>query len=185
MALFTEDSRCVLRELGLAWLFTHAIPPACVFLRLLDVWHSILSRVSTCLASDSSKNKHEPNTDNYGLIINCTRLWKPSAGKRKHLCVANWGVDWSGATPRPLQDHMCSVVFLEVCQNCPVTPVCDTKRAYVDACVTHSADSLQEKTYPSGMCVSLCVCVYLGMCATWLPVCPQAHLSKWVNVCTC
>lgn len=54
---------------------------------------------------------------------------------------------------------MRSPVFLEVCQNCPVTPVCDTESAYVDACVTRSADSLQEKTYPSGMCV--CVRVYI------------------------
>lgn len=110
-----------------------------------------------------------------------------SARKRKHLCVANRGVDGSCATPWPLQDHMRSPVFLEVCQNCPVTPVCDTERAYVDACVTHSADSLQEKTYPSGMYAAVCVrkCIYLGMCATWLPVCPHAHLSKWVNVCTC
>lgn len=159
--------------------------PACVFRRLIDVSCSILSRVSTCLASDSSENKHEPNTDNYGMIINCTRLWMFSAGKRKHLCVANWGVDGFGATPRPLQDHMRSPVFLEVCQNCPVTPVCDTERAYVDACVTRSADSLQEKTYPSGMCLSVCVRVYIFRNVCYVATRLSTSTFVQVGECTC
>lgn len=42
---------------------------------------------------------------------------------------------------------------LEICQNCPVTSVCDTQRAYADICVSHSADSPSEKAYPLRMCV--------------------------------
>lgn len=75
-------------------------------------------------------------------------------------------------------------MFLEVCQNCPVTPVCDTERAYVDACVTRSADSMQEKTYPSGMCV--CVCIFRNVCymatrlstSTFVQVVECVHLLK-------
>lgn len=100
--------------------------------------------------------------------------------KKTSVCLANWEVHGFGATPWPQHEHMGSPMFLEVCQNCPVTPVCDTERAYVDACVTRSADSLQEKTYPLGMCV--CVCVYLGMCASWAT---RLSTSTFVQVVEC
>lgn len=154
----------------------------CVFQRHIDVSCSILSRVPTCPASDSSENKHEPNTDNYGMIINCTSFWMLSAGKKtSNICV--WqteNVHGFGATPWP---HALPHVLRSMSKLS-----CDSCLWHRESLCWCMCDSLSRFTAGENISlgnVCVCVCLYLGMCATWLHVCPQAHLSKWLNACTC